>query len=115
METICKKDIKVSNSNNNINYISIHFYYYKNENGCKGYYLSMQPIHKEKRDGLTYTEFMGFSGYKLLVCEVARKSKKAESQAKDIINNYIYEGMLNQVLEENNLILADENDISIKF
>lgn len=115
METISKKYIQVISNSNNTNYILINFYYYKSEDK-KGYYLSIQPIHREEKEGRVYTEFMGFSGYKYFLLEVARKSKKAENQAKDIINNnYIYEGMLKQVLEENNLMLVNENDMLIKF
>ena len=115
MTTIFKKDVEVT-SNSNTNYVTIHFYYYKSESGKKGYYISIQPIYREEKDGLVYTEFRGFSGYKLLVLEVTRKSKKAENQAKDIINNtHSYGRLLQQVLEENDLTLVNTNDTYLTF
>ena len=56
-----------------------NFFTYKNE--PRGYYVSVTPVEREQRNGYTMESVALFSGVKVLVCEVNRKSKKAEEEA----------------------------------
>ena len=47
----------------------------------RGYYVSVTPVKKWTVDGVPMESFTAFTGFKMLVKEVARKSKKAESEA----------------------------------
>lgn len=48
---------------------------YKEEK--RGYYLSVSPVEKRSRDGYSYESYTAFTGRKLLIKEVKRKSEKA--------------------------------------
>lgn len=48
---------------------------YKEEK--RGYYLSVSPVEKQRRDGYSSESYTAFTGRKLLVKEVKRKSDKA--------------------------------------
>ncbi len=52
---------------------------YKSE--PRGYYVSVTPVEREQRNGYTMESVTAFSGVKVLVCEVNRKSKKSEAEA----------------------------------
>lgn len=56
-----------------------NYFTYKSE--PRGYYVSVTPVERERRNGYTMESVTAFSGVKVLVCEVNRKSKKAEAEA----------------------------------
>ena len=73
------------------NYLKIETYYslggynvftYKPE--TRGYYLSVSPVERGERNGITMESYTAFSGVKICVLEVTRKSKKAEETAEKL-------------------------------
>ncbi len=85
-----KKFIELK-ANANANFLKLEVYYslggfncftYKNE--ARGYYLSVSPVQRSERDGIVFESYTAFSGVKLLLLEVSRKSKKAEAEAERI-------------------------------
>ena len=68
-------------------YIKLYTYYkkdgmnyftYKNE--ARGYYLSVTPVERARG----FESFVAFTGFKVLLKEVTRASKKAEAEAEAI-------------------------------
>lgn len=51
--------------------------YFTGEKNVRGYYMSVTPV---KRDGFSVSSMLG-QGYKKLLVEVTRKSKKKEAEA----------------------------------
>ena len=47
----------------------------------RGYYISIGPCNKVKREGYSSIETMAFSGYKMLIKELKRDSQKAFDEA----------------------------------
>lgn len=47
----------------------------------RGYYISITPCNKVKRDGYSTIETAAFSGYKTLIKELKRDSQKAFDEA----------------------------------
>lgn len=74
--------------NKNANFLEIevkyslggyNYFTYKSE--PRGYYLSVSPVQRSTRDGIGFVSYTAFSGVKMLLLEVSRKSKKAEAEA----------------------------------
>ena len=81
----------------------MNYFTYKTE--PRGYYLSMSPVERTVRNGFISEGYTAFSGNKVLLKEVSRKSKKAEQEAlktAESIKNYY----IDKVLEKNGLELA---------
>lgn len=57
----------------------LNLFTYKEE--ARGYYISVSPVEREKKDGYTMESCVAFSGLKKCIKEVARQSKKAEKEA----------------------------------
>ena len=75
----------------------------------RGYYLSAVPIKRETHElepGRTFTTeaFMAFTGTKVLVKEVTRKSSKAEREAERAMTKWEHD-LIAHVLHENNMEL----------
>ena len=52
------------------------------EEAPRGYYVSVVPLQRDKREGYMTETYTMFSGYKDCIHQVKRKSKKAEEIAK---------------------------------
>ena len=73
----------------------------------RGYYLSVSPVRRFKLDGGVEMEsYVAFTGTKMLLKEVARKSKKAEAEAEQIAAEKM-DDLVRYVCEENGLVLLD--------
>ena len=77
--------------NRNANFLRIETHYSLGGYNCfthktepRGYYLSVSPVQRYERDGVSFESYTAFSGVKLLLLEVSRKSKKAEEAAEKI-------------------------------
>lgn len=57
---------------------SMNYFTYKNE--ARGYYLSITPVERARG----FESFVAFTGFKVLLKEVTRASKKAEAEAEAI-------------------------------
>lgn len=71
----------------------------------RGYYLSVSPVEYKREGGMISEGYTAFSGLKVLVKEVARKSAKAEAEANktaEQIKNYY----IDKVCEKNGLKLV---------
>lgn len=51
---------------------------------ARGYYLSVSPVERSTREGITFESYTAFSGVKIYLLEVTRKSKKAEERAEQL-------------------------------
>lgn len=81
----------------------VNCFTYRNE--PRGYYLSVSPVERVNRGGYIIESYAAFSGYKMLLKEVKRKSKKAEMEAEQIAADGMNR-IINQVLIEQGLELA---------
>ena len=61
---------------------------------ARGYYLSVSPVSRENKYGVTMETYTGFSGIKKCVKSVSRQSKKAAEQAEENALNYIHDLVL---------------------
>lgn len=68
----------------------------------RGYYLSVSPVTR-KNGCISYT---AFSGTKMCIKAVSRRSTKAEKEAYDLIPQYL-DHLSEVVLQKNNLSLED--------
>ena len=57
---------------------AMNYFTYKNE--ARGYYLSVTPVERARG----FESFVAFTGFKVLLKEVTRASKKAEAEAETI-------------------------------
>ena len=107
-----KKEIAVKQNNKGTTHIEVKTYYslggmnyatYKTD--PRGYWLSVKPIERRPLEGGGFMiGFTCFSGYRQLLKEVSRKSKKAEAEADKIAVDY-ENAMIERVLLENGLEL----------
>lgn len=81
----------------------MNYFTYKVE--PRGYYLSVTPIERVNRGGYITETCAAFSGYKVLLKEVKRKSKKAETEAEQIAAERM-DPIIDRVLIEQGLELA---------
>lgn len=77
--------------NKNANFIKLETHYnlggyncFTHKTEARGFYLSASPVQHFTRDGITFESYTAFTGAKLLLLEVSRKSKKAEAEAERI-------------------------------
>ena len=98
--------------NRNATHLKIEVYYnlggfnvftYQEEK--RGYYISVSPVCKNRRDGVTFEEYTAFSGVKQLVKAVSRKSAKAENEAEAIAAS-IEKDLIAYVCNKNGLEVA---------
>ena len=57
---------------------TMNYFTYKNE--ARGYYLSVTPVERVR----SFESFVAFTGFKVLLKEVTRASKKAEAETETI-------------------------------
>lgn len=81
----------------------MNYFTYKSE--PRGYYLSVTPIERIDRGGYFVETQSAFSGYKTILKEVKRKSKKAETEAEQLAAE-LMQSIVNAVLSEQGLELA---------
>jgi hypothetical protein len=68
---------------------------------ARGYYLSVSPVEREQlENGIWMEKYMAFTGTKMLLNEVKRKSQKAENVALSRAEEQ-EEMLINHVLEAN--------------
>ena len=105
-----KKTIYLENPTNDANALVIEVYYdkggmnyftYKVER--RGYYLSVRPVLQSK--GLV--SYTSFSGTKVLLKEVSRKSAKAEAEAEEIAKGKIAD-LVASVCNRNGIAIPNE-------
>lgn len=101
-----KKYIKLAENDKGMTHAEISVYYnlggynlatYKEE--ARGYYLMILPIKREDKGGYILNTFEGFSGLKLCLQTVNRKSAKAEREAIDKVLSNI-EQLVNFALQD---------------
>jgi hypothetical protein len=64
--------------------------------GKRGYYVGVQPYEVEEHPGYKTRVTIGFSGVKICLLEVARKSAKRLQEAVEMVNDEMIESMLAQ-------------------
>ena len=74
---------------------------------ARGYYLSVCPVKRERDEYGVMESFVAFSGTKLLVKEVKRKSQKAEQEAYKLAAGYTDE-LVNYILAKHGLELEED-------
>ena len=72
----------------------------------RGYYLSVSPIRRVNYGGVTMEQYTAFTGTKMLLKEVARKSKKAEAEAEQLAVENM-DSLIEYVCKDNGLVLLD--------
>lgn len=82
----------------------MNYFTYKQE--PRGYYLSVTPVERAERYGVSTEGFMAFSGTKKLVKPVSRKSEKAFQQAIEMAAAF-ENGLIRHVCTENGLPLPE--------
>ena len=77
-----------TSTKSNANYLKIELYYslggynpFTGKPEGRGYYLSVSPVETSNRDGIDFESYAAFTGSKICILEVTRKSKKAEENA----------------------------------
>ena len=81
----------------------MNYFTYKSE--PRGYYLSVTPVERIDRGGYFVETQAAFSGYKTILKEVKRKSKKAETEAEQLAVK-LMQSIIDAVLIEQGLELA---------
>lgn len=83
-----KNYITVKENTSGVTHLKVKVYYdlggYSNftyTEKKRGYYVSVTPVKRWDVDGVQMESFTAFTGFKMLVKEVSRKSKKAETEA----------------------------------
>lgn len=83
-----KKFIAVKENSSKTTHLKIEVYYnlggyncFTHKTDARGYYLSVSPVTRYDRDGVQFESYTAFSGVKMCLLEVSRKSKKAEENA----------------------------------
>lgn len=119
-------DLKLSNDTN---VLEIRVYYsaggrsfLTGENSQQGIYLSISPVEKQTRNGMTttsFTMFGGKQGLKTILCEASRynENKLREishdleiNREKSLLYGETYQQLLTAVLNKNNFVLATSDE-----
>lgn len=86
-----KKFLELNNNSMEATHLKIEVYYSLGGYNCftykpetRGYYLSVSPVKRSTREGITFESYTAFSGVKICLLEVSRKSKKAEEKAHEL-------------------------------
>ena len=107
-----EKYIKVKENAEKITHLKIELYYDKGENYYRGgkekrgYYLSVVPIERKDFNGYVSERYSAFTGVKLLIKEVTRKSSKAEAEAEKLAETAT-EKLIDYVCRQNGLENAE--------
>ncbi|MGG4105187.1 hypothetical protein AAXB25_14820 [Paenibacillus lautus] len=80
-------EVKVSYSLGGINWAT-------GKQEARGYYLHVQPYTSEQREGYSMRTVTGFSGVKMLLLEVGRKSKNKLHEAVSMVTDEMIEEMV---------------------
>jgi hypothetical protein len=73
----------------------------------RGYYLSVTPVYRECRGGCMMESVTAFTGAKLLLLPVARKSAKAGTQAFGLMKEKA-DTLVDFVCRENNITIKGD-------
>lgn len=80
--------------------------YFTGKREGRGYYASVVPVERKRyENGMVMEGFIAFTGTKILLKEVSRKSAKAEAEAEKIAENE-FSKLIEYVLNDNGLELA---------
>lgn len=106
-----KKYIKVEGIGANVLEVELKYNlggynYFTGKEEERGYYLHIVPMERISINGLITETYTAFTGVKVLVKSVKRKSKKAEQEAINIINN-IEKQYIDIVCKNNGLTIID--------
>ena len=83
----------------------MNMYNYRQE--ARGYYLTVFPVEREVcSSGVTMESFTAYTGIKMLLKEVKRKSAKAEQEAERMVDQNL-PMLVNAVLQKNGLELEE--------
>lgn len=112
-----KKFVKLNEGSRGANYLKIETRYslggynvFTHKPEARGYYLSVSPVERSERAGVVFESYTAFSGVKLLLLEVSRKSKKAEEAAEKIAAEKEKELIL-FVCDKNGLEVASDEQL----
>jgi hypothetical protein len=107
METILNKRLEImENDTDNNTHLRISVYYMRDAyNSPRGYYISVAPVEVSECGGVMMESCELFSGYKSLLLEVSRKSKKAEAKALEMAEE-MQASIVSRICEENGYKLA---------
>ena len=83
----------------------VNCFNYQNE--PRGYYVHVQPVTRESHGGVTMESFVAFTGYKQLIREVGRASKKQEEICDGIALDCA-RPIIQRVLEESGMKITEE-------
>lgn len=61
---------------------------------ARGYYISVCPVTLKEENGYTTETYIGFSGVKYKLFEVARKSNSAEAKANEMANEELIQSLI---------------------
>ena len=106
-----KKYIKLQENQNGFTHLKLELFYDKGGeyaiNSKRGYYVMCYPVtvSTNSTGNIVSESFWGYSGFKSLILEVSRKSKKAEAEALQLIEGK-QDVLINKVLTKHNLQLA---------
>ena len=106
-----KNYIKLQDNPLGYTHLKIEFFYDKGGeyaiNSKRGYYVMCYPVTvSTNSNGNIINESFGcYGGFKSLILEVSRKSKKAEAEALQLIEGLQVE-LINKVLKKHNLQIA---------
>lgn len=111
-----KKYIKVKDNSKHITHLRVELLYdlggtnfFTNEIKERGYYLSMTPVERHTNlQGYTTESFTAFTGIKILLNSVARRSKKAENEAEQLAQEK-ERTLIRYVCAKNKIELNEEN------
>ena len=108
-----KKYIEIENKNRNATHLKIETYYsvgginyFTHKTEQRGYYLSVTPVERSAREGCRLEGFAAFSGIKICVLPVSRRSKKAEENAEKLAADHEKE-LIDYVCNKNGLVLME--------
>lgn len=111
-----KRYVAVSSkrSGDNTNYIKIETNYDKGgmnvftyRNVRRGYYLSVIPVNRSTQNGVAFESFVAFTGKRMLLKEVSRKSQKAEIESENLAES-MYMDVVNMVCAESGLEIKED-------
>lgn len=65
----------------------VNYFTYKNE--PRGYYVSVSPVTREAKNGVSMESYAAFSGVKKLIVPATRQTKKKEQEAKEYFDRNV--------------------------
>lgn len=74
---------------------------YRNER--RGYYLHVTPVTREDKGSYVMESFTAFRGFKMLLKEVKRQSKKAEAEAVAMVDTNEVQEIIKNFMKNNNI------------